>query len=90
MFDTWQWIALVVIALLGGAVTVHFQRKAEAMAERLSRDDRQEFTTRYLNRGDRSSMPERFRDLAAASDRVRTARTGVTVTLALALLLFLL
>jgi hypothetical protein len=89
MFLTWQWIALIVIALLGGAVAVHYQRKAEQVAERLSPEDRQEFNTRYLNRADRAGMPAKFNDLAAASDRVRGARTGVTLILAIALFFFL-
>lgn len=90
MFLAWQWIALIVIALLGGAVAVYYQRKAEEVAERLSPEDRRDFNTRYQNRGDRSGMPAKFNDLAAASDRVRGARTGVTVILAVALLFFLL
>jgi hypothetical protein len=90
MFLTWQWIALIVIALLGGAVAVHYQRKAEQVAERLPSEDRQEFNTRYLNRADRAGMPEKYAELAAATDRVRGARTGVTVILAVALVFFLL
>jgi len=89
MFLTWQWIALIILALLGGVVAVHYQRKAEQVAERLSPEDRQEFNTRYINRAERAGMPAKFNDLAAASDRVRDARTGVTLILAIALFFFL-
>jgi hypothetical protein len=88
MFLPWQWVALVVIALLGGAATIHYQRKADAIAARLTPEERQTFQTRYLNRGDRAEMPERFKDLAAATDRVRGARTGVTLIVAIAVLFF--
>ena len=88
MFLSWQWIALIVLALLGGLAAVHYQRKAEAVAERLSKDDRQIFYTKYMNRADRANMPAKFNELAAAADRVRGARTGVTVILAITLLFF--
>ena len=88
MFLAWQWIALIVLALLGGLVTINYQRKAEAVAGRLSKDDRQIFYSKYMNRADRAQMPAKFDDLAAAADRVRGARTGVTVILAVTLLFF--
>jgi hypothetical protein len=88
MFLAWQWIALIVLALLGGLATIHYQRKAEAVAARLSKDDRQIFYTKYMNRADRTTMPAKFNELAAAADRVRGARTGVTVILAITLLFF--
>ncbi|MFW5641586.1 MAG: hypothetical protein ACOCY0_02355 [Roseicyclus sp.] len=88
MFLSWQWIALIVLALLGGLATIHFQRRAEAVAERLSKDERQIFYTKYMNRSDRAGMPAKFDELAAAADRVRGARTGVTVILAITLLFF--
>ena len=53
MFLAWQWIALILLAILGGAVAVFYQRRAEAVA-----------------------------------DRVRGARTGVTIILAVTLLYF--
>ena len=88
MFLTWQWIVLVALALLGGVANLHYQRKADAVAQSLSAEDRRTFNARYLNRADRAGMPSRFDALAAASDRVRGARTGVTIILAIALLFF--
>ena len=88
MFLAWQWIILIVVALLGAVVTIRYQRKAEAVAQKLSAEDRLTFNNRYLNRGDRAGMPAKFNELAAAADRVRGARTGVTVIIAIALLFF--
>ena len=88
MFLAWQWIVLVGLALAGGIATIHYQRKAEAAAQALSAEDRQAFNTRYVNRSDRAGMPAKFNTLAAATDRVRGARTGVTIILAIALLFF--
>jgi hypothetical protein len=88
MFLAWQWIALVVLALLGGLATIHYQRKAEAVAAKLSKDDRQVFYQKYMTRADRANMPARFNDLAAAADRVRGAKTGVTIIFAVTLLFF--
>jgi polysaccharide pyruvyl transferase WcaK-like protein len=88
MFVTWQWIILIALAILGAVATIHYQRKAEAVAQTLSAEDRLTFNNRYLNRGDRKDMPARFNDLAAATDRVRGARTGATVVIAIALLFF--
>lgn len=88
MFLAWQWIVLILLALLGAGVTIHYQRKAEAVAQTLSAEDRQTFNTRYMNRADRADMPSKFNDLAAAADRVRGARTGVTIIIAIALLFF--
>lgn len=88
MFLAWQWIVLIALALLGAVATIHYQRKAEAEAQKLSVEDRRTFNTRYLNRADRADMPSRFNALATAADRVRGARTGVTVILAITLLFF--
>lgn len=88
MFLAWQWIVLILLALLGAGVTIHYQHKAEAVAQTLSVEDRQTFNTRYMNRADRAEMPAKFNDLAAAADRVRGARTGVTIIIAIALLFF--
>jgi hypothetical protein len=88
MFLPWQWVVLVFLALLGGAVAVFYQRRADAVAARLSPEDRQEFHTRYRNRSDRAGMPGKYNELAAAADRARGARTGVTLLIAIALLFF--
>ena len=88
MFLTWQWITLIVLALLGGVVAVFYQNRAEAVANRLSAAERETFNTRYRNRADRANMPAKFNDLAAAADRVRGARAGVTMILAIAVLFF--
>ena len=88
MFLSWQWIVLIALAILGAVATLHYQRKAEAEAQKLSAEDRRTFNTRYISRADRADMPGRFNDLAAAADRVRGARTGVTIILAIALLFF--
>lgn len=90
MLISWQWILLIVIALIGGAVSIHYQRRAETIAARLTPEERAEFNTRFMTRADRAEMPARFNDLAAATDKVRGARSGVTVILAIALLYFLL
>jgi polysaccharide pyruvyl transferase WcaK-like protein len=89
MFLSWQWIILIGLAILGAVITIHYQRKAEAIGQSLSAEDRATFSTRYMNRADRAEMPAKFNDLAAASDRVRGARTGVTMIIAIALLFFL-
>ncbi len=88
MFLDWQWITLVVLALLGGAVAIYYQRLAERVAATLSAEDRQTFYTRYHNSDDRAEMPARFTELAAAADRVKGARTGATLILAIAVLFF--
>ena len=90
MLISWQWILLIVIALVGGAVSIHYQRRAETIAARLTPEDSAEFNSRYIARADRAAMPGRFDDLAAATDRVRGARSGVTIILAIALLYILL
>ena len=88
MFPAWQWTVLILLALLGGGVTLRLQCKAEAVAQSLSTEDRQAFNARYIRSADRAGMPAKFNDLAAAADRVRGARTGVTVIIAVALLIF--
>jgi hypothetical protein len=43
MFLSWQWIILIGLAILGAVITIHYQRKAEAIGQSLSAEDRATF-----------------------------------------------
>jgi hypothetical protein len=89
LIDT-QFLILILLAAIGTAISLVYHRRAEAIAAKLTPEDRQTFNTRYRNRSDRANMPAKFDDLAAAADKVRGARTGVTVILGIAVLFYFL
>ncbi|MCR9068583.1 MAG: hypothetical protein NXH79_07025 [Rhodobacteraceae bacterium] len=90
MFINLQMLILLILAGLGAALSVFYQRQADKLADRLPPEDKQTFYTRYRNRSDRDDMPGKFADLATATDKARGARGGVTMILGIAVLYFFL